>query len=145
MKIAIVLILIAATPVSAGIYKWTDSEGNVHFGDRPADSESATELDIKYNNKTGITNSSGNKKEREYLLKKIEEDALAEAEKKKKRIAVDKKRRKLCSNYKSRYQVLIQSNRSYTMSPDGKRTYQSDEQRAARKKALKKSISKYCR
>ena len=137
--------LISTSPVSAGIYKWTDSDGNVHFGDRPADSESATELDIKYNNNKGITNSSGNKKEREYLLKKIEEDAKADSEKKQKKLAADKKRRKLCSSYKTRYQILIQSNRSYVMSPDGERTYQSNDQRAASKKKLNKGISKYCR
>ena len=144
MKIVMVLILVAVSPVSAGIYKWTDSEGNVHFGDRPADTKSATELNIQYNNNTGITNSSGNKKEREYLLKKIDEEKRADADKKKKQNAKVKRNRELCKSYKSRYQSIIQSSRSYIMSPDGERTYLSGEQREARKKKLKKGMSRYC-
>ena len=72
-KFVFILLLIVA-PVSAGIYKWTDSDGNVHFGDRPAEIDSATELNIRIDKNTGVTNSSGRQKEREYLLKTIEKD-----------------------------------------------------------------------
>jgi hypothetical protein len=145
MNKLIVLLLIVVSPVNAGIYTWTDKNGNVHFGDKPVDNESATEVKISINKKTGVTNSSGNKSEREYLLKKIDEEKLADAEKKKERVALNKKNKKLCYNYIRRYQNLIQSNKSYTMTPDGERTYQSDEQRATRKKQLSKSVAKYCR
>lgn len=144
MKIFIVLLLAFVKPVNAGIYKWTDSEGNVHFGDQPVNNESATELNISTNNRTGITNSSGNNKEREYLLKKIEEDKLADAEARKKQAALMKKNQKICNNFKIQYQKQIQSTHTYTMSPDGERTYLSEKERAARKKKLQKGISKYC-
>lgn len=135
--------LLVISPASAGIYKWTDSDGNIHFGDKPVDSSSATELNIR-TDKTGVTNSSGNSEEREYLLKKIEEDDQADAKNRKKRLAADKKRRKRCDSYKIRYQKHIQSNRTYRMSPDGERTYLSDKQRAKKKKELSKGVSKYC-
>lgn len=144
MKKFIALMLVILSPASAGIYKWTDSDGNVHFGDHPVNSESATELKIIINNKTGVTNSSGNKKDREYLLKKIEEDKQEDADKRSKRIASNKKRQKKCDAYRRSYQSHIQSNRTYKMSPDGERTYLSDAQRADRKKMLSKGISKYC-
>jgi len=140
----IMLLLIVIAPVNAAIYTWTDSKGNVHFGDKPVDNESATEVKISINKNTGVTNSSGNKSEREYLLKKIDEEKQEDAEKRKKQLALNKKNKKLCDNYKRRYQNLIQSNKSYTMTPDGERTYQSDEQRATRKKQLSKSVAKYC-
>lgn len=140
----IVLILLVVSPASAAIYTWTDSNGNVHFGDKPVANESATEVKISINKKTGVTNSSGNKVEREYLLKKIDESKQADAEKRKEQLATKKKNKKLCDNYKRRYQGLIQSNRSYTMSPDGERTYQSNEERTQRKKDLSKSVAKYC-
>ena len=140
----IVLILLIVSPASAAIYTWTDSNGNVHFGDKPVANEAATEVKININKNTGVTNSSGNKKEREYLLKKIDEEKQEDAEERKEKIALNKKNKKLCDNYKQRYQSLIQSNRSYTMNPDGERTYHSDEQRAQRKKNLSKSVAKYC-
>jgi len=129
----------------AGIYKWTDENGNVHFGDKPADASSATQLKIDISRKSGITNSSGNKSEREYLLKKIEEEKQEQAEARSKRVAENKKRRIKCNALKSDYQAHIQSNRSYRMSPDGERTYLSDAERTARNNNLKKAISRYCR
>lgn len=136
--------LIVVSPVSAGIYKWTDSSGRVHFGDRPDDVDSAAEVNIRSNNHTGVTNSSGNKDEREYLLKKIDEKKEANAEKRKERLALNKKYRKLCDDYKRAYQSQIQANQMYTMSPDGERTYLSDKGRAVRLKKIKKGVSKYC-
>lgn len=145
MKKIIILLFIITSPAIADIYTWTDSKGNVHFGDKPVDNDSASEVKISINKKTGVTNSSGNKSEREYLLKKIDEEKQTEAKKKKERVALIKKNKKKCDNYKRSYQKLIQSNKSYTMSPDGERNYHSDEQRASRKKQLSKNISKYCR
>ena len=130
---------------AAGIYRWTDENGNVHFGDKPVDAGSATELKIDASRKSGITNSSGNKAEREYLLKKIEEEKQEQAEARSKRLAEKKQRRVKCNALKSDYQAHIQSNRSYRMSPDGERIYLSDAERTARKNKLKNSMTRYCR
>ena len=145
MKIFIVLSLLVSSPAIAGIYKWTDSDGNIHFGDRPAELDSATELNIRIDKNTGVTNSSGRQKEREYLLKTIEKDKKEAAENKKKKLAADKKRKKRCASYRRSYQSHIQSSRTYSMTPDGVKTYLSDEERLARKKRFSKGISKYCR
>ena len=145
MEKYIVFFAFVVTSVNAGIYKWTDADGNVHFGDQPVNHETATELKIRTDSSTGFKYSSGNKSEREYLLKKIEDEKQAKAEKRKKKIAKDKKYRKLCSSYRSRLQIHIQSNRSFSMSPDGERTYLTDEQRASRKKSLSDGVDKYCR
>lgn len=145
LKRCLPLFLLVVAPVNAGIYKWTDSNGNVHFGDRPANMDTATEVQIQTNKNTGVTNSSGNTKEREYLLKKIEEEKTAEAEKRKAQAAKDKKRQARCDAYRSRFQRHIQSHRSYTMSPDGERTYLTAEQREQRKKKLGDGVAKYCR
>lgn len=133
------------TDAAAGIYRWTDENGNVHFGDKPVDDVSATELKIDTSKKSGITNSSGNKSEREYLLKKIEEKKQEQAEARSKRLAEKKERRVKCNALKSEYQAHIHSNRSYRMSPDGERTYLSDAERTARNKQLKTAVSRYCR
>ena len=145
VNVMLLFSFMSASTVNAAVYKWTDENGNVHFGDKPLDSSSATELKIDVSRKTGVTNSSGNRSEREYLLKKIEEEKQEEAEARSKRLAEKKERRAKCNALKSDYQTHIQSNRSYRMSPDGERTYLSDAERTARNNKLKKSISKYCR
>jgi len=145
MKKILILMLGVISPVSAGIYKWTDSEGHVHFGDKPVNYEAETELNITINNNAGVTNSSGHKKDREYLLKQIEKDKEEKAEKRNKMLAEANKRKRKCDFYRAGYQSHIQSNRSYYISPDGERTYLSDKERSARKKKLSKGVSKYCR
>ena len=53
--IAVVALLVgsmAGAIVHAQIYKWTDEEGNVHFGDRPEDADTASdaeEVDLELN------------------------------------------------------------------------------------------------
>jgi len=145
MQKVIALILLVSMPASAAIYKWTDSQGNIHFGDKSVDQESATKLNIRINDHTGVTNSSGNKKDREYVLKKIEERKQEAAEQSKKRKVDGKRDEKLCNNFKAKYQTQIQSNALFTMSPDGERNYLSDEQRAARKGKLEKAMAVYCK
>lgn len=39
MRLLIPLLLIFTFPVSAQVYKWTDAEGNVHFGNQPPPGE----------------------------------------------------------------------------------------------------------
>ncbi len=145
MKKYILLLTLVIAPVNAGVYKWTDKDGNVHFGDRPANPDSAVEINIRTDNKTGVTNSSGNKKEREYLLKKIDEEKQADAEKRKNQYAEEKQRKQRCNYFKSRYQSHIQSSRTYRTSPDGERYYLSDKERAARKKKFSDGIARYCK
>ena len=145
MKNHIILTLLLIPVANAGVYKWTDKDGNVHFGDRPQNMDAATEINIRSDNKTGVTNSSGNKKEREYLLKKIDEEKQADAENRKKRHAEEKKQKKRCDYFRSRYQSHIQSNRTYRTSPEGERYYLSEQERAARKKKFSKGIARYCR
>ncbi|MBL4621205.1 MAG: DUF4124 domain-containing protein [Immundisolibacteraceae bacterium] len=41
-----VVMLSGAGPLNAGIYQWTDDQGRVHFGDKPAD-QGAKQLDIE--------------------------------------------------------------------------------------------------
>ncbi len=144
MKNLLLSLFIIASPLNAGVYKWTDEKGNVYFGDKPVNNQSATELNIRTNNKTGVTNSSGNNKDRKLLLEEIEKEKEKKAEKNKKRLASNKIRKKLCDSYRRRYQSQIQSNRTYHMSPDGERTYLSENQRAARLKKINKGIAKYC-
>jgi hypothetical protein len=70
---------------------------------------------------------------------------MEDAEKRQKRYADEKKRKKRCDYYRSRYQSHIQSSRTYRTSPEGERYYLTNEERAARKKKLSKNVAKYCR
>lgn len=47
-KFAVVILLFVALPAAAEVYKWTDAEGRVHFGDKPKDAKVAAEaVDVR--------------------------------------------------------------------------------------------------
>jgi hypothetical protein len=47
MKKIIFFLLILPLLMAGGVYKWTDENGNVHFGDRPSNSKNAESIEVK--------------------------------------------------------------------------------------------------
>ncbi len=144
MKLFTVFILFLAFSVNAGIYKWTDSEGNVHFGDRPVNQGNATELNIDTKSRAGITHSSGNKKERELVTQELEEDRTTRKEEREKKLAEKKKKYQLCKKLKNQLLKQQRSNRSFKYDSYGERIYLTNDERAAREAKIKKAMSKNC-
>ena len=138
------LMLFAIASSHAGIYKWTDSEGNVHFGDRPVDESSATELNIN-TDKAGITHSSGNTEARELMLKTIEEDRNIEAKRNQELARMQAKRQQKCQHYQDKYQRHQRSTHTYRKAPDGEYQFYSNDEHDALRSRLKANVAKYCR
>lgn len=44
-----IFLAVPLAAATAGVYKWTDADGNVHFGDRPPQDAGSQELDIRPN------------------------------------------------------------------------------------------------
>jgi hypothetical protein len=140
----VAMALFAIAPSHAGIYKWTDSEGNVHFGDRPVDESSATELDIN-TDKAGITHSSGNTEARQLMLKTIDADRKIEAKRNKELARMQAKRQKKCQHYQDKYQQHQRSTHTYRKSADGEYQFYSNDGHDALRARLKANVDKYCR
>ena len=51
----VVLILCASTSVEAGMYRWVDEAGQVHFGDRPPTDAQSSEVRIRINTYQGAS------------------------------------------------------------------------------------------
>lgn len=145
MKIFVIFFLLIASSVNAGVYKWTDKEGNVHFGDRPVDQDNATELNLNIESRAGITNSAGNNKERDRMANELEEDRKAREEKRKKNRAAKKKKQERCARLKDQRRRYQRANSIYKLNAKGDRVYYSKKERAVREKKLNKSIAKACR
>lgn len=48
--VTILLLILLAAPVwGSGIYRWTDADGRVHFGDAPPDRSKADGVELQYN------------------------------------------------------------------------------------------------
>ena len=51
--LVVLLIAVCAMPAAAGVYKWTDAEGRVHYSDSPPPDQKAAQVKIKVPSITG--------------------------------------------------------------------------------------------
>ena len=129
---ATALLLTAGSGVFAdGIYKWTDENGTVHYGDRPTGEATEEQLQISYSrtNPEALENRVKSFEEREESRR----EARAEAEEKKReaeeeRIAADEKLAE-CQTYQASLNKMIASPRVYRTNEAGERVYLDDAQR----------------
>ncbi|MCK4676253.1 MAG: DUF4124 domain-containing protein [Gammaproteobacteria bacterium] len=145
MKIYAIFLLLIVSAVNAGVYKWTDKNGNVHYSDHPVNRDNATELNIGTESSAGIANSSGNNKERNLVIKELEEDRKAREEKRQEKRIAQKKKQKRCARSKDNLRQYRNASAIYKLDAKGDRVFYSKEERKAQEKKLNQSIAKNCR
>jgi len=145
MKLFFILLFFTALRVDAGIYKWIDEAGSVHYGDKPVAQTNATELIINTDANTGITNSSGNNKERDRMTQELQEDRkLREKAREDKRLE-QHERQKRCASFKQQLLWHQRANAVYKKDANGERVYLSQAERDATVKKINQGIDKNCR
>lgn len=140
-----ILFLFMALPVNAGVYKWTDEQGNVHYGDKPVNQEKATELQINSNVNTGVTHSAGDNKERDRMLQELQDDRGAREKIKADQRVERKKRQKACVQLKKRLLQHQRASSVYKRDAKGERVYYTPEERDEKVKDINNGIAKNCR
>ena len=150
MKILLItMLLFFSAWVNAGIYKWTDENGKVHYGDKPTTSSERLNISLEKSNNATTNNANTGDETREERRQRISdsmtEDRLARDKKKSedKQKKADKKRQ--CNQSKDSLRNYKKANRLYDLNKEGGRDMLSD---ASRKKAisnLEKEIRRNCR
>ncbi len=145
----LILLYILTVPIvaHAGVYKWVDENGKVHYGDQPQASQPIVEMNI--DDTTPVPSSSGDvlsrEEKRERLLQSMEEDRVEKQEKREKQLAVKEQNRQKCNQYRDRMRHYERANSLYKLDKDGNRVYISDADRVSATKNLQAKIKKYCR
>ncbi len=136
------LCLLIQTPSFAGVYKWVDENGQVHYGEQPVGTD-AEKVKIRHNE---TTKPRAMKKAEDGTAKDGDKEKTAEVEPEMKEVPVPKKeKRKLCNEAKSDIASINSRGRMREISKDGEYTYLSEEQRQQRLAAAKKKQREYCR
>lgn len=143
-----VLLIMLHTSSFAGIYKWVDENGQVHYGEKPVGSE-AEEVTIRQNT---TTKPRINKKDEEGTGEDGKESSTTEGNEdtekapEPKEVEISKKeKRQLCNEARSDVAAINSRGRLREISATGEYTYLSDSQKQQRLSAAKKKMSKYCR
>jgi len=145
---ALLLILIVPLASSAGVYKWVDDNGKVHYGDQPQSSQPSVELNIDDTpsmSPGSSDNGMSREEKRERLLQSMQEDRFEKQEQKEKQQALRAQNKKKCNRYRDQMRHYQRANSLYKLDQDGNRVYMSDGERSRSTKKLQARINKYCR
>lgn len=145
VKFLVFCLVLVYSSVNAGVYRWTDNNGNVHYSDQPVEQSQATELDIDTESRAGITNSAGNNRERDLVLEEIEEERQARKKSREEKRLAKKQKQKRCARAKDDLRRYQTASAVYKLDKKGERVFYSKEERASREKKFRQLINKHCR
>ncbi|MES9939770.1 MAG: DUF4124 domain-containing protein [Candidatus Thiodiazotropha sp. 6PLUC2] len=130
----------------AGVYKWTDEQGRVHFSDRPV-SESSTEVKIRPAPSNSSSNEIPEKRQQKMkrMLDSYQEDRSNKKEARQKAKKEKEKRKAKCIYAKDRYKSHNRARGIYNFKKDGERSYMSDAERQSHMKQLKADVDRWCK
>lgn len=138
----LILLFMLLLPLSswAGIYRWTDASGQVHFGEQPG--PGAVQIEVK----PQVVERDAATRESQERLRKVldahqqEQDATAQ-----KQAGKAAERNAQCSKLRGALANLQQGGSFYTESADGQRNYFSDQQIDAARSKLSSEIANNCK
>ncbi len=147
-KFTLVLILILLSGVAvAGVYQWTDDQGQVHYSDRPV-ADTAREVPVKPSPSKPLTPDAegASRQERtQRMLDVYQEDREKKQQARKKQSEEREKRKRNCVVAKDRYQSYSRARGIYSFKKDGERQYMDEKSRENYMRKLKADIEKWCR
>ncbi len=153
LAFSISLLFISST--HAGVYKWVDENGQVHYGERPLDS-SAQKMTIRQNETTsprqikqaddaGKANNAETQDTASPDADTNTENKDKKPEKPEKPKISKKEKRRLCDEAKSDIASINSRGRMREISKKGEYVFLSEKQRQQRLSAAKKKQREYCR
>ena len=135
---------IIQSPLYAGVYKWVDTDGQIHYSDQPQ-SKDATRVTIRENE---TTKPRAINKAEEDLAESDKENADQQAEVPGELVEVEpskKEKRKLCNEAKSDLEAINGRGRMREINEKGEYNYLTEKQRQQRISTAQKKKQKFCR
>lgn len=147
LLLLLVLFLAAPAAVSASdIYRWTDENGIVHFGDRPsgATSERVVTIDSDPTDPAAVQ-ARLNTRAVDQTTPTADEATAATAPQTEKELrAAAKERAEKCTMYRERLQTFLTSRRLYREDEDGERVYLDEEETLAARAKVQEQVVEFC-
>lgn len=134
--------LLLPLTAAAGIYKWTDADGNVHYGEKPPAGEQAESMTGR-----GAGNGSGAEESRQQYRESIREFNEARQEQKENAAKDAQKqaaRQRQCEAARAALERLETQSRLQYINEEGERAYLTEEQRQERMRQARDLKEKTC-
>lgn len=144
---ASMLAVLAANSAFAGdIYKWTDAEGNVHYGDKPTSSDQPERLAIASQSTDPVRIQEAAQARVDARTARSEAAAAAAAEgpsAEDLQAQADERAAK-CTSVRAQMQQLVTSRRLYREDANGERVYLDESETLAARERVENQISEFC-
>jgi uncharacterized membrane protein len=142
----LIIVSLVGPAAGAGVYKWVDEQGRVHFGDRPQ-SEAAMEMQIKIDPRSSppAATEAERARNRKRLLEMYQEDREAKKEAAKKQKEERAQRAAECKRTRSKLAQYSNAAGLYEDGEGGERRYLSFEARDRYMAGLRQEVGKLCR
>lgn len=138
------LLLSAVTPVAAGVYKWHDENGQVHYSERPPMAGEAKRMTLEpapppdpLATERAERIQLDNELWREEKARREEEQAKAKQD--------EELRKRNCAAARGNLSVYQTSGRVFHLNEQGERQYVEDRDRAAAQQRARERVDKWCR
>lgn len=141
--LALSLGCLLSTSVPAEVYKWTDAEGRIHYGDRPQDT-SATAVPIE--STPPADPALNERREREKRLLEVFEDERETQRKEAERLAVERlEQQQRCAFARELLARYRTARYLYEQDEQGNRDILPDEERAAAEADAERAVDQHCK
>ncbi len=117
--------LVAGSAIASDIYRYTDADGTVHYGDRPSGVDSEQRVAIALKRPASSSSPSRSAQPQTTAATNQAEPAPAKKTRSEK-IAEQKAREERCASYRAKLETMVTSRRLYRESDGGEREYLSD-------------------
>lgn len=128
------------------IYKWTDENGNVHYGDRPTNIQNEELMALSYRRTDPNTVQQQVQKQAAAMTARQEARTAAaeEAKTAEAKAAEAAENQKKCESYRARLQTFVQSRRLYRQDENGERVYLDEQQTQEARQRVEELIAEHC-
>ncbi len=131
-------------PLQAEIYKWTDENGQVHFGDRPPDQKAQKiEMDVSVSDSQRLEAERINQ-EFYQIANEIKKRESQEAAARQREQVDLEKRKSRCKAMQRHVNVINTDYAFYDIAQDGSKSYLTDEDLANRRKQINSKYASLC-
>jgi len=144
--IVLILLSLATATADAGIVKWTDAQGHVHYTDRPPSSAVKTEPVAIPNHPAALGTSAGKglaEQEMEFRQRRIKDEE--EAAKRRRQQKTAEIRKQNCERSRTNLYTLQSTGRLFHTNAKGERVYLDNAARQTAIEQAKKDINTWCK
>jgi len=146
LKLILLLTVLAVTSVSAGIHRWVDENGQVHFGERPpADVSDSNEVIIRNQVPAREPVQVDRKQNRERYLEQRQRERANKKEELAKKRKEKKELQKRCTYSRNKLREYQEHGALYERLPNNERRFLTDQERAQEIAKAQKEVARWCK